>query len=65
MSRRIDSQWDLLPAGTNTATAPNEPLSYRATGVGRIFARTGWDTNALWMTFAAGIYDESHAHHDQ
>ncbi|MGE0762771.1 MAG: hypothetical protein AB7N80_05790 [Bdellovibrionales bacterium] len=65
MSRRIDSQWDLLPAGTNMAAAPNEPLVYRATGVGRIFARTGWDTGALWMTFGAGPYNESHAHQDQ
>lgn len=65
MSRRIDSQWDLLPAGTNMSTTPNEPLTYHATGVGRIFARTGWDNNALWMTFVAGKYNESHAHQDQ
>ncbi|MGE0762119.1 MAG: hypothetical protein AB7N80_02455 [Bdellovibrionales bacterium] len=65
MSRRIDAQWDLLPAGTNAAAAPNEPLTYRASGVGRVFARTGWDVNALWMTFSAGVYNESHAHQDQ
>lgn len=65
MSRRIDSQWDLIPAGTNNAATPTEPLTYRATGVGRIFARTGWDTNAMWMTFTAGVYNESHAHQDQ
>jgi hypothetical protein len=65
MSRRIDSQYDLLPKGINTSVAPNEPLSYRASGIGRVFARTGWDTNALWMSFAAGKYNESHAHQDQ
>ena len=66
MSRPIDSQWDLLPAGTNMIQLPNEPLTYHATGVGRIFARTGWDTeDALWMTFVAGKYNESHAHQDQ
>ncbi len=65
MSRRIDAQWDLLPKGVSVASAPTEPLAYRATGIGRIFARTGWDTNALWMTFAAGKYVESHAHQDQ
>jgi hypothetical protein len=65
MSRRIDSQWDLLPAGNNSSTAPSEALTYRASGVGRIFTRTGWDTNALWMTFVAGKYNESHAHQDQ
>ncbi len=65
MSRRVDSQWDLLPAGTSSVSTPNEPLTYRASGIGRIFARTGWDTNALWMTFVAGKYNESHAHQDQ
>lgn len=39
MSRRIDSQWDLLPAGNNmTATPPNEPPVYYASGIGRILA---------------------------
>lgn len=65
MARAVDSQWDLLPAGSNTAAAPTEPLVYQATGIGRIFARTGWDTNALWVTFVAGKYNESHAHQDQ
>jgi hypothetical protein len=65
MARRIEGQWDLLPEGVNTAAAPSEPLTYHATGVGRIFARTGWDTSALWMTFVAGKYNESHAHQDQ
>ncbi len=65
MSRRIDSQWDLLPAWNNSNASPNESLAYHATGIGRIFARTSWDTNALWMTFVAGKYNESHAHQDQ
>lgn len=65
MSRRIDGQWDLLPAGTNAAVSPDEPLFYHATGVGRIFTRTGWDTGALWLSFNAGAYNESHAHQDQ
>jgi len=64
-SRRLYSQWDLIPSGTPTSSIPNEPLTYRATGVGRIFTRTGWDTGALWMTFVAGKYNESHAHQDQ
>jgi hypothetical protein len=65
MSRRIDSQWDLIPAGTNPNATPNESLGYHAAGVGRVFARTGWDTNAMWMSFVAGPYNESHAHQDQ
>lgn len=65
MSHRVDAQWDLLPQGSYALATPTEPLVYRATGVGRIFTRTSWDTNALWLTFVAGTYNESHAHQDQ
>jgi hypothetical protein len=54
---------DLLPAGT-TQTPP-AALDYRATGVGVLFARTSWQPNALWLSFVAGPYVESHAHQDQ
>ncbi|HEV8630220.1 MAG TPA: hypothetical protein VGV61_07880, partial [Thermoanaerobaculia bacterium] len=54
---------DLLPAGT-TQVAP-AALHYHATGVGALFARTSWATNALWLSFVAGPYLESHAHQDQ
>ena len=55
---------DLLPAGTSGAL-PASPLTYHAPGVGHLFTRTGWDTNATWLTFSAGTYDQSHAHQDQ
>ena len=29
------------------------------------FARSSWDTDAAWLSFVAGKYDQSHAHHDQ
>ncbi|MES2802188.1 MAG: thrombospondin type-1 domain-containing protein [Bdellovibrionota bacterium] len=65
MSQAFTSRHDLLTPAVNNATAPTEPLVYRATGAGQLFARTGWDTNALWMQFGAGTYNESHAHQDQ
>ena len=54
---------DLLPAGT-TQTMPSA-LDYHSTGVGALFARTSWQPNALWISFVAGPYVESHAHQDQ
>jgi hypothetical protein len=54
---------DLLPAGG--AGVPATALVYHATGVGRLFARTSWNSNATWLAFGAGPYDQSHAHQDQ
>lgn len=65
MGRDVDSQWDMIPAGTNNSLVPDEPLVYYAQGIGRVFARTGWDTSALWVNFNAGKYNQSHAHQDQ
>src|SRR4029079_6251513 len=31
---------------------------------GQLFSRTGWDTQAMWLQFAAGPYEQSHAHQD-
>lgn len=49
---------------SDTATQPTA-LEYHATGVGHFFARSSWNTDATWLAFVAGPYDESHAHHDQ
>lgn len=40
-------------------------LVYYAQGTGHLFARTSWDTDATWLSFVAGKYNESHAHQDQ
>ncbi len=48
------------PAGT-----PPVSLVYHASGTGQLFARTGWDTGAMWLNFTAGPYMQSHAHQDQ
>ncbi len=53
----------LLPAGSGGA--PPTQLHYAANGTGHVFARSGWDGNAMWMAFVAGPYNESHAHQDQ
>ena len=53
----------LLPPGTGNS--PPAQLHYAANGTGHVFARTGWDTGAMWMAFVAGPYNESHAHQDQ
>jgi len=40
-------------------------LFYHATGVGHLFARSSWQPDAFWISFVAGVYEESHAHQDQ
>lgn len=51
---------DLTPAPLDdVATA------YFGAGTGVLFARSGWDTGATWISFMAGPYTESHAHQDQ
>ncbi len=54
---------DLLPAGEKGA--PPTDLVHHATGVGHVFARSGWDRDAMWLAFVAGPYAESHAHQEQ
>ncbi|MCB1569025.1 MAG: hypothetical protein KDI69_09470, partial [Xanthomonadales bacterium] len=54
---------DLLPAGSNGV--PPAELVYVAPTTGHVFARTGWDRNAMWMAFTAGKFDQSHAHQEQ
>ncbi|MES2769057.1 MAG: thrombospondin type-1 domain-containing protein [Bdellovibrionota bacterium] len=65
MSQYFTRRHDILTPPMNNAAAPTEGLVYRASGAGQLFARTSWDTNALWMQFGAGTYNESHAHQDQ
>ncbi|MSU34412.1 MAG: hypothetical protein EXS36_04755 [Pedosphaera sp.] len=54
---------DLLPL----PDAPIVPVErvYHATGAGVLFARSSWNTDASWVSFMAGKYDQSHAHQDQ
>lgn len=63
MTNGFNDRHDLLPAG-DAGTAPRE-LVYHATGVGQLFARTDWGTDAMWLDFTAGPYEQSHAHQAQ
>jgi hypothetical protein len=54
---------DLLPY-PDAPLAPTD-LMYHAAGAGALFARTSWNTDAAWIAFIAGTYDQSHAHQDQ
>ena len=63
MESGFNYRHNLLPAGP--AGAPPAGLVYYASGTGQLFARTGWDTGAMWLQFAAGPYLQSHAQQDQ
>ncbi|MBN8480941.1 MAG: heparinase II/III family protein [Xanthomonadales bacterium] len=63
MTHGFNYRYDLLPAGE--VREPPAERAYHARGVGRLFARTGWDRDAMWFGFGAGPYLESHAHQDQ
>lgn len=63
MESGFNYRHNLLPAGP--AGTPPAELVYHAPGTGQLFARTGWDSGAMWLQFAAGPYLQSHAHQDQ
>jgi hypothetical protein len=54
---------DLLPL-PDRPSAPTD-LAYYSSGAGVLFARSSWNTNASWLAFIAGKYDQSHAHQEQ
>ena len=63
MQSGFNFRHDLLSL-PGTSTAPTA-LYYHSTGTGHLFARSDWSTDAFWMAFVAGRYDQSHAHQDQ
>ncbi|TXH77458.1 MAG: hypothetical protein E6Q88_01010 [Lysobacteraceae bacterium] len=64
MSNGFNTLHDLLPAGEKDAPPP-VALFHHAVGTGHLFARSGWDRDAMWLAFVAGPYNESHAHQEQ
>jgi hypothetical protein len=64
MSNGFNTSYDLLSAGDDKAPAP-VALFHHASGTGHLFARSGWDKDAMWLSFVAGPYNESHAHQEQ
>jgi hypothetical protein len=63
MRYNFNFRYDLL-AQEGTELAP-AALSYDASGAGAVFARSDWSPSASWLSFVAGVYDQSHAHQDQ
>ncbi len=63
MAQGANFRYDLLPPGSN-GSAPTA-LHYHGSATGHLFARSSWDTTAMWMSYVAGPYNESHAHQDQ
>ncbi|MCB1050385.1 MAG: hypothetical protein H6510_16795 [Acidobacteria bacterium] len=63
MTSGFNLRHELKPV-TEVESVPTQ-LYYHATGVGHLFARTNWTTNAVWLGVVAGPYEESHAHRDQ
>jgi hypothetical protein len=67
MEHAFDFVHDFLYAAPGAAARPLSDLhgAYRAPGVGHVFWRSSWQTDASWVAFIAGPYSESHAHRDQ
>jgi hypothetical protein len=59
--------YDFLYDNSNVTAKPIEGLNttYHASGIGEIYARSGWDAHATWVNLIAGPYTQSHAHQDQ
>ena len=64
MRSGFNTRFDLLPAGDADAPPPTA-LFHHARGAGHLFARSGWQRDAMWLSFVAGPYTESHAHQEQ
>ena len=53
----------LLPI--SLVSQPPSDTVYLAKSAGHLFARSSWSKQASYLTFVAGLFDESHAHQDQ
>jgi hypothetical protein len=59
--------YDFLYPNTDVTAQPLTGLgtNYYASGIGHIYTRSGWDTDATWVNLIGGAYTQSHAHQDQ
>ncbi|MBL9020212.1 MAG: hypothetical protein JNL83_38860 [Myxococcales bacterium] len=66
MSQQFMAVYDFLHA-TDVAPTTLDGLgtAFYAPGTGELFARSGWDQHATWLSLIAGPYTQSHAHQDQ
>ena len=67
MSQSFMYAYDFLYDNSAIVAKPLDGMNtaYHAKGIGHVYARSGWDTNATWINLIAGPYNESHAHQDQ
>jgi hypothetical protein len=67
MSQQFMVAQDFLYDLPAVAAQPLDGLNttYHARGIGEVYARSGWDAGATWVTLKGGPYTESHAHQDQ
>jgi hypothetical protein len=65
--RREMRVYDFLYDNADVEAKPLEDTAtmYYASGIGQVYARSGWDRSATWVNFSAGAYREDHAHQDQ
>jgi hypothetical protein len=59
--------YDFLYDDTAVTAQPVGSLNttYYASGIGELYARSGWDAHATWVNLIVGPYTQSHAHQDQ
>ncbi|HET7501021.1 MAG TPA: hypothetical protein VFK02_08465 [Kofleriaceae bacterium] len=59
--------YDFLYDNSMVTAQPVDGLNttYYASGIGELYARSGWDAHATWVNLIAGPYTQSHAHQDQ
>jgi hypothetical protein len=55
----------LYDGGTEETPLDDLGRAYYAPGIGQVYNRSSWATDATWMNLVAGPYTESHAHQDQ
>jgi hypothetical protein len=67
MSSGFMIAYDFLYDNTMVTAQPVDGLNttYYASGIGELYARSGWDAHATWVNLIAGPYTQSHAHQDQ
>jgi hypothetical protein len=67
MNQNYDMIQDILYQQIGAATAPLTGLypTFYSKGAGHVFARSGWTSDATFMSYVTGPLFESHAHNDQ
>jgi hypothetical protein len=67
MANDFMDAYDFLYDDSMVTAEPATTLdtTYYASGIGELYARSGWDTHATWINLIAGPYTQSHAHQDQ